>query len=81
MIKRWTPLHLELLLHANKTLDPVPNRYLDVVDEYLKDLMESEMIRYAGDTDNSFVTTPRGAVLVDMLCSTPAPVMRWVDPR
>jgi hypothetical protein len=43
--------------------------------------LEDQGILEKTDTYGIYRTTPRGKALVDMLCTTPLPEMRFIDPR
>lgn len=72
------PGFIKLLLHYHTTAEqPVSSI---VHTEWTNQMIEDGLIETRVDK-KSYATTDKGSAYVDLLCSTPYPVNRWVDPR
>lgn len=45
------------------------------------DQMFAEGLIIAAEEPGTFTTSAKGMAYVDLICSTPYPVQRWLDPR
>lgn len=70
-----TPLHIEILLHYNRTSEPFHSP-TTVANDYSLYLSEVGML-YRTE-ENNFHITEGGRMLVNRLCNTPFPVEGWV---
>lgn len=75
----FTPLHLEILLHALVQGTPFP-RSSEGITEYRDHLVLAGLIELETDTDvaMTFVITDKGRAWLDRALSTPLPTMKWV---
>lgn len=78
---KWTPLHLEIVLHAHSSAGPYPSAHSDAGHEAIQVLLADQLIEATRETPNSYRTTPRGKAFVAMLVNTPLPSASFVDPR
>ncbi len=76
---RWTPLHLELILHYRTKAGPFPQAAASAVVSYTKELLAHKLIEPANDK-SGYASTARGDAFVEILCNTPLPVQKWVAP-
>ena len=75
-----TPNDIEILLHFYTT--PEPHERMDAlaVKEAIESFLERKILVY-DNGDARFHVTGKGEKLVHMLCETPDPIQRWLDPR
>lgn len=80
-----TPLHIAILLHYHCVAEPYAKHDPEhansrATTEYRSQLIGLDLIE-RDDTDVSmYHTTPKGKVLVEMLCATPMPIQKWSAP-
>lgn len=70
---RWTPLHIELMLHYYTTSVPHPNIHAPAVLDFTDDLLKLDLIERTKETKSGFKVTKHGKVWADAICSTPIP--------
>lgn len=80
----FTPLHLQLILHAHVTNSPYPTWELPVAREYTAELIRLGLIE--GNLVSEFgggscSTTEKGEAFIEMLLRTPLPVQLWCAPN
>lgn len=75
----YSPFRVRLLLHIHCMTEPFENRSA-AMEEALVDLLDIGAIRPC-DRLPGFETTELGKAWVDLICQTPVPVVKWVDPR
>lgn len=75
-----TPSEIEILLHCHVSPEPHPREHAPAVREALNmfKILGAIEIDY---TNGGHQTTEKGKKWVEMLCDTPEPVARFVDPR
>lgn len=80
---RITPLHINLMIHCYALSEEIPNRGAPAVEEYLQQLQNEDLIEPSGASRSGFRSTPKGAKWIEMLRSTPFPILftEWKDPR
>lgn len=80
-MKRFDVGLLELLLYIYTT--PVPHEESDhpSIIHNTNALLEIKAIEPDAETASLYRTTPLGRAWVEMICATPMPVLRYVDPR
>lgn len=76
--RRWTPFAMGLVLHHHCTLEPHPRAQAPIYPSVIAQLVEEGVLTLF---EGEWRTTPLGAALVEMWCTTPLPVMKFVDPR
>jgi hypothetical protein len=77
---KMTPLAIEMILHFHITREPYPNSHCGPQQEILKEFLDRGLIEFPLDI-GQYRTTEKGAAWVEMICATPYPVIRFVDPR
>ena len=78
---RLSPAFIELLIHINAYPRPLDNPDAPVTKEGLCLMLHHSLIKEDPGRPSGYWTTERGRALIDMLCSTPLPEKRYVDPR
>ena len=76
-----TPNDIEILLFCHCMAGVHPRRNAMAVRETLQSFLNSKLIEPSKLEGQEYTTTERGKKLVKMLCETPYPEQRWVDPR
>lgn len=71
----WTPYQIEILLHHHCSTARFSRADAPAFNEALGSLQE------AGLLNSERRTTDMGVAFLEMLLSTPLPVMSWSDPR
>jgi len=74
-----TPNEIEILIHCHCIASPHPRLGAEAVDEAIAMFLGAGILISVGAS--YYKTTSRGAALVNLLCQTPLPEQRWVDPR
>lgn len=77
--RHWTPFVINVVLHHYARPEKFERHHLPLYQETTDSLVRQGIM-----TPNEFGyfdLTPKGQHLVEAWCSTPAPVMKWVDPR
>lgn len=78
-----TPNDIEILLHYYTT--PIQHERIHVlgVAKAIASFIERGIIviREENEFGNPYEVTEKGEKLVEMLCNTPDPVNKWMDPR
>lgn len=77
--QQWTPYAIEIILHHHCSNVPFERANAPAYAGYVERLRSAGVLDY--DSDSVLRTTAKGQALVSAWCATPAPVMRWVDPR
>lgn len=75
-----TPYQLEIILHHwTGTTQPFQRAHAPLYPGTVEDLVDQGLLRR---TDDQMLTgTPLCEAFIDMLCGTPLPELRYVDPR
>jgi len=76
-----TPNYIEVLLHYYTTPVAHPRWRCSAVQGALNYFKNEGIIAPEAKTESGYAVTPRGQMLVLMLCGTPLPELVWVDPR
>lgn len=81
-----TPNEIEMLIHFHTSSAPHPRRNAPAVKSSTAWMLQSDLIREAPVDDGvdafmHYVTTAKGAAMIQILCDTPLPECRFVDPR
>lgn len=78
-----SPLHIHLLLHYYALAEPPNQRYCnrDAEKDYTDSLVGCGLIEFDVASPAGYTTTERGMAYVRMICNTPLPVSKWIDPR
>lgn len=76
-----TPNDIEVLLHVHCSPEPHPRQDAPAVESTIDAFLHSGLIEPRVRLAGMYTTTERGKMLVEMLCATPWPEQRWVDPR
>jgi len=76
-----TPFEIKIILHWHCVVDRFPNESAPLYEPTMA-RMVSDGILQRSEAPGLYITTPRGAKFVGMLCDTPLPEDGgWVDPR
>jgi len=80
-----TPLHIKLLLHHHCRCEPYSRHDPDhaespAVSEYRSELILADILTIDSTSGSGYMTTERGKALVEMLCQTPFPESKWINP-
>jgi hypothetical protein len=76
-----TPYQIKLILHWYCVVDRFPQASAPIYDETMAWMLRDGLIEPRRDVEGLYTTTERGAKFVEMLCDTPLPENRWLDPR
>ena len=78
-----TPNGISVLLHHHSTTTPHPQADAPAVREAVTNLVDGGLLQLSDDPEreNGYETTDKGRMYVNMLCDTPWPEQRLVDPR
>ncbi len=76
-----TPYQIKLILHWHCVVDRFPQANSPIYGETMAAMIADGLLKKREDSDGLYTTTERGAKFVEMLCETPLPVERWLDPR
>lgn len=76
----WSPFQIKMILHFHCCHDEFPQANVPIYQSVLSDLIHDGVL-IDNDNNTGFTTTDLGKALVEMWCSTPLPVQRFVDPR
>lgn len=74
-----TPFQIEIILHHHCSAADFPRYGAPLYGPTVSDLIHDEIL--TDHPDGRIRTTHLGKALVEMWCSTPLPVQRFVDPR
>jgi len=76
-----TPSDINVLLHYHVCPEPHPRLDAPAIQETIAEFVTAGILKPGvhPSKDGSYITTGRGNALVQMLCSTPFPVQKWVD--
>ncbi len=69
---KWTPLHLELVIHYCVSIAPYPQHYAPAVRDYSKQLVAEGYLMETGG-DSLYTGTEKGQQLLALLCRTDLP--------
>lgn len=77
-----SPCSIEVMLHFSYSPDPHPHAEAPDVAEAIVRFMNEGLLkkRLGSDFGLRLEPTERGRAWVRMICSTPMPVMKWVNP-
>lgn len=70
-------IRLFLWYHCTTTPPPGPD---NMVREWTDDMFAEGLIIVA-EEPGTYTTSERGIAYAELLCSTPFPISRWIDPR
>lgn len=81
-----TPNDIDILLHYYTTPEEHERIEAPAVSKAIQSFLDRGILRLATLDEKlvwagSYRVTEKGQKLVTMLCSTPDPVFRWIDPR
>lgn len=80
-----SPLELEICLwyHSRTTDMPWIGSGAPIVDEEMDKLISMELLErgHYKDTKMNYRPTPKLHAFVELLCATPLPIQKWIDPR
>jgi hypothetical protein len=79
LIMKVSPGLIEIVLHYHCCPEPHPRADAPYVLDSTAELLTAGLIER--DARGIMRTTERGSAWVEMLCATPLPEHRWVDPR
>ena len=79
--ERWTPLHIELMIHYHCSCAPIINADAPAVIEYTRHLLDDGLIISDEVRASGYTSTTKGEAFVSLLCRTPIPRMAFVDPE
>jgi hypothetical protein len=74
-------MEINILLHYHCIPNPHPQADAPAVREATRMFVNDGILRLNLGSERIYILTMRGEKLVEMLCSTPYPEERWVDPR
>jgi hypothetical protein len=74
----WTPYVIGIVLHHHTRPTPFEYQHATAYPEVIARLCQEGILVSNGET---FTTTDLGRELVHMWCCTPAPIVKYVDPR
>ena len=72
-----TPNDIEILIHCYVCPRPHPRISAPAVVEALNEFVFLGLVER--DSHNTYHTTDRGKAYMEMLCTLPLPVQKWVD--
>ena len=75
-----TPTDIEVLLHYHCTVEAHPRRSAPAVQAAIYLFIQAGILM-PNAAGTCYTTTLKGQALVHMLCQTPMPVQRFIDPR
>lgn len=78
-----TPSDIEVLLHFYTCPEPHPREDAPAVRDAINGFLTAGLLirRPSSRPCDVYEVTDGGRMLVEMLCATPFPERRWVDPR
>jgi DNA-binding HxlR family transcriptional regulator len=83
-----TPYEINVILHIHTCIAPFESSGIkpsELLKATLEQLIELDIIKVDDDRSvhhgHIYETTPRGMTFVQMLCDTPFPEQKWIDPR
>jgi hypothetical protein len=77
MKNKFTPLHIELILHYHCACNPPINQHTAAVCDFTMELEELGLIRHSADSGSGYRCTDKGNVFCEKLCNTVLPVQVW----
>jgi hypothetical protein len=77
MKNKFTPLHIELILHYHCCCNLWPQHDAPAVIEFTDDLLGMGLIVGDRESGSGYRTTERGGKFVEKLCNTEIPVQVW----
>ncbi len=75
-----TPNDIDVLLHYHCMATPHPRVHAPAVEETIRSFCGAQIFKISKEK-KGYELTSRGEALVKMLCDTPFPKQRWIDPR
>ena len=80
MSHRLTPVAIEALMHYHYNPTPHPKAESTSVKNAVSHLIQNGIIGW-DENSNTYSTTEKGVIFVEMICTTPLPEQKWADPR
>ena len=81
-VTTMTPNELDVLLHYHTFIEEHPRLKAPAVQDALKNLIKKELLTVEkGEKKGIYHSTERGKIWLEMILSTPLPIMKWSDPR
>ena len=77
MSKKFTPLHIELIIHYHCICKPPLNHDAPAVIEFTEELVNLGLINKDGTSGSGYRCTDKGNVFVEKICNTELPVQYW----
>lgn len=78
---RWTPLHIELMLHYCASNVRHPRAHAPAVADCTKELQKHGLIELTPDESPvDYAATEKGKAFLELICQTPLPVRAWMHP-
>lgn len=74
----WTPYIIDVILHHHTSHAMYPNHSAPLYQPTIVDLIDNGILVNSGE---HLTTSDLGKALVELWCSTPLPVVKFVDPR
>jgi hypothetical protein len=84
MAINMTPCEIEFMLHCYVSPEPHPRYYAPAIMDAARRLNIMHLISFRNKDENDrpvYEATEKGKFYVKMLCETPFPEQRYVDPR
>jgi hypothetical protein len=84
MAMNMTPCEIEFMLHCYYSPEPHPRYYAPAITEAARRLTKEGLIKYDDCIEYGrpiYKATEKGKFYVKILCETPFPELRYVDPR
>lgn len=82
---RSPPMKISMMLHFYAIVTPYaehhPTGNSEAYHEFVRDLLKEDMIKPDSTSGSGYKATDKGRAWVDMICSTPHPVLAWVCPK
>lgn len=79
--RQWHPIHLDIMLAAYTGCLPRSNPSSPAFQQAIRDLRQRNMIEYDPTSQFEHTATEKGRTFVNLLCETPEPISKWLDPR
>lgn len=77
---RWTPLHIELMIHYRCSPARLTNQSAPAVVDYTADLHAHGLIEDDNSRESGWSATERGEAFIEALCRTQLPEKVWSLP-
>lgn len=81
MDNKFTPLHIELMLHYHCSCAKLDNADAPSVVEYTQQLSQMGLIEFCKDHElnRAWGSTDKGKAFVEVICNVEVPRLAWVD--